>query len=573
MTDNAKKTGGFNLGSVMSRNTGIHRTISSFIIALDKAKAKEMIKRRLIVVGIVASIGIALFSVSAYYIFQFASQSSKAIQSAAYYDALNYDETFGWSTTIINSPDKPKDYSPNIASIAGPWPFNTYNPSKFINGDSCNISVVDEVVSQSLTPSKIPYSVRVEIEPGSVNIQTNGGATGATSVLYMRAILPQAFYNYSTVPPTRLFDVSCVFFDTYIVSTANLPKQSEIYYATYTAADFVLREGSVLYYPFDAYTTSGSVVCRYTNLTSCKGTCDNNKTSGGCDCDPSACSGLLNVDLAVAHSSDGFFAFASTVYAPYIYNSSFDYFNEKTYEFETIYVPAISPAVVSLTVQRATINQVFPIYFAFLMWVMVLGNVAFSVEFYLGLKPVTTAALALSAISLLFALPNVRNTMPGNPPLGVIIDFFAYFWCLVWAMFCLGYLGHGYLQYSLSPAVVKQSLLDKRAVYLKSYVNVPLTDLSVEEVAALLINTGRGHIADQIRDLGITGSLLTVDLEKLGIKHDLSPVDIARYKQDVEQWKTNGVDPELLHIIAVKPMTSDGDNIANFDIGESEASS
>ena len=35
------------------------------------------------------------------------------------------------------------------------------------------------------------------------------------------------------------------------------------------------------------------------------------------------------------------------------------------------------------------------------------------------------------AVTVLFALPAVRSTMPGAPPLGAIMDFAVYFWCII----------------------------------------------------------------------------------------------------------------------------------------------
>ena len=44
---------------------------------------------------------------------------------------------------------------------------------------------------------------------------------------------------------------------------------------------------------------------------------------------------------------------------------------------------------------------------------------------------VDTASIVTGAVTILFALPAVRNTMPGVPPLGAVMDFAVYFWCII----------------------------------------------------------------------------------------------------------------------------------------------
>jgi hypothetical protein len=356
------------------------------------------------------------------------------------------------------------------------------------------------------------------------------------------------------------------------VSTETLPLQSEVHYQYLKVPEFPLTEGSILFFPFDQYSSSGSVVCRYTNLTKCAGTCETNKnntsSSNVCSCDTSTCSGLLNYQLAVSQNFVGFFVSSSTVTKPSVANQSFTYYNTESFTYEAINIPSIKPAVVTVNIVRAPVNIVFPLYFAFLMWVTVCANIGFSVEYYLGLRGVTTAALAIGAISLLFALPSIRNTMPGSPPVGVALDFFSYFWCLVWASFGLAYLSHGFIRYALSPGNVKHSLAEKKLIHLKNSTNKALEDLSVEEVAALLTNTGRGHLTQHIRDLGVEGKLMTFELEKLGIPHNFTPIEMARYKQDLERWKNEGLDLSLLEIEKFEQavLVSDGDTVVNLDI-------
>lgn len=393
----------------------VHNMISSFLEAIDKAEANQMLKRRLITISIVLIVTFVLYALGIYFILRFAYESGRPIQSAAYIDSNDFDTSYDWSVNIINSPPKPPQYSSAIAAAAGQWPSSTYNPTNYLYGDSCSTSTTQETIAVSglLTPNKLAYAVRVEIEPVSVSVQTSSSTTSdATLSLYLRVIIPQSFYNYSTIPATRNFDVSCTFFNTYVVSTDTLPLQSDVHYQYLKVPEFPLTEGSILFFPFDQYSSSGSVVCRYTNLTKCAGTCEiKNTTSNVCSCDTSTCSGLLNYELSVSQNFVGFFLSSSTVTKPTVDNQSFAYYNTESFTYETINIPSIKPAVVVVSIVRAPVNIVFPLYFALAMWVTVCANTGFSIEYFLGLRSVTSAGLAIGAISLLFALPSIRNTM------------------------------------------------------------------------------------------------------------------------------------------------------------------
>jgi Domain of unknown function (DUF4436) len=107
-------------------------------------------------------------------------------------------------------------------------------------------------------------------------------------------------------------------------------------------------------------------------------------------------------------------------------------------------------------------TQVFAVYLMIALWMIVLSHTFVNFTFYSGLKKVRlglvlhcimrdilvnftvlfsllipirlqvdVAALVTGAVSVLFALPAVRNNMPGAPPLGAIMDFAVYFWCII----------------------------------------------------------------------------------------------------------------------------------------------
>ena len=91
-------------------------------------------------------------------------------------------------------------------------------------------------------------------------------------------------------------------------------------------------------------------------------------------------------------------------------------------------------AEVDLFFSRAIINMVFPLYILLALWLVVLAETLVYYPYYVSVKNVDNSGIVMGAVGILFALPNVRNTMPDAPDIGAIIDYAAYFWCLVLAI-------------------------------------------------------------------------------------------------------------------------------------------
>ena len=68
---------------------------------------------------------------------------------------------------------------------------------------------------------------------------------------------------------------------------------------------------------------------------------------------------------------------------------------------------------------------------------------------------VDAAAVVTGAVTVLFALPAVRNTMPGAPPLGAVMDFAVYFWCIIISIMHILYIAGKYFCVCISVRTCK----------------------------------------------------------------------------------------------------------------------
>lgn len=83
-----------------------------------------------------------------------------------------------------------------------------------------------------------------------------------------------------------------------------------------------------------------------------------------------------------------------------------------------------------LTVEigRAPATLVFAMFVMFLMWALTLLALALAFAEIRGGRQIDVELIALFGV-LLFAFPAVRTSVPNAPEVGVLGDFFAYFWC------------------------------------------------------------------------------------------------------------------------------------------------
>lgn len=85
------------------------------------------------------------------------------------------------------------------------------------------------------------------------------------------------------------------------------------------------------------------------------------------------------------------------------------------------------PSTLQFTFQRSAVSAIFPIFLGFLFWIVALGQLSIVLAYYYGLKKVDTPGLVTSVAPMLFVLPTIRNQMPGNPPIGMVMDFICYY--------------------------------------------------------------------------------------------------------------------------------------------------
>src|SRR5947208_16003755 len=69
----------------------------------------------------------------------------------------------------------------------------------------------------------------------------------------------------------------------------------------------------------------------------------------------------------------------------------------------------------------------FAVFIMVVMWALALGALAVAVSLLARRRRFEGAFTGFLAV-LLFAFPTVRNSLPGIPPVGVLLDYAAFFW-------------------------------------------------------------------------------------------------------------------------------------------------
>jgi hypothetical protein len=88
--------------------------------------------------------------------------------------------------------------------------------------------------------------------------------------------------------------------------------------------------------------------------------------------------------------------------------------------------------------------------------------------------------------------------MPGAPPVGAIIDFTTYFWCLAIIIFNMIYLG---INWNLTALVrpAREQALKEREVDARKLVAKSLVKCTVDEVVSLFQHTQKGEWETSLR--------------------------------------------------------------------------
>ncbi|RKP39526.1 hypothetical protein BJ085DRAFT_30947 [Dimargaris cristalligena] len=110
----------------------------------------------------------------------------------------------------------------------------------------------------------------------------------------------------------------------------------------------------------------------------------------------------------------------------------------QTLDFHTaITRPNPDDHTVLFTIQtnRTAITVVFSIYIMTVMWCLAITISTLAFQIAVSRRQVPPGLL-VSGVSMMFALPALRNAQPGIPSLGCASDALAFFWCIIIVAFC-----------------------------------------------------------------------------------------------------------------------------------------
>ncbi len=238
--------------------------------------------------------------------------------------------------------------------------------------------------------------------------------SGATAQVTYRIVLPPSWKPVSEADWVGTFKdtVNCYVGSSFITFGLGVTGDK----ATVVDNNFKFTTGSVLKYPFDSYSTFVSAYCTYVTPADTKATPPIDFSTG-----------ILNFVLAIDQSDVGVFQQSVTYMPPVVVSFTDDYTG-------TIPYSELQYAQLKYKFTRSPIFVVFPMYIICAMWLIVISHTFVFYPFFIGKKKVDANGTVTGAVGVLFALPNIRNTMPGVPPLGAVMDFACYFWCLVIAI-------------------------------------------------------------------------------------------------------------------------------------------
>jgi hypothetical protein len=92
----------------------------------------------------------------------------------------------------------------------------------------------------------------------------------------------------------------------------------------------------------------------------------------------------------------------------------------------------VYPGIVEVTIEarRSTISVGFSIFVILLMWLLSFMIFAMTVDILLRRREIVPPLLALP-VAALFALPALRNSQPGIPPVGAYCDVVGFYWNMI----------------------------------------------------------------------------------------------------------------------------------------------
>lgn len=125
--------------------------------------------------------------------------------------------------------------------------------------------------------------------------------------------------------------------------------------------------------------------------------------------------------------------------------------NTAVYQFPPQYDNAIPEALdvqIVFNLKRTILIQAWAMFIVVMMWIMSSVNLLGTLD-HVWLRPrEVPLAMGVGAIGLVFAVPAQRNSIPGIPPIGIVLDVGSFFWCVLMVMISASLLmSAGYADY------------------------------------------------------------------------------------------------------------------------------
>jgi hypothetical protein len=91
------------------------------------------------------------------------------------------------------------------------------------------------------------------------------------------------------------------------------------------------------------------------------------------------------------------------------------------FSYQDNYDGIYTPTLVKLVISRAPTQKFFSVFIVLILWTISLGIFSMSIAHLWYSRKVEAPTIGV-VITMLFALPAVRNTQPGVPPIGTTLD-------------------------------------------------------------------------------------------------------------------------------------------------------
>jgi hypothetical protein len=321
----------------------------------------------------------------------------------------------------------PFDLTSNITqllSIFGTATPNTFLPhfcsesTKICDYTTWTGSANDYDILGANRDNKVPLTGSGSDDSNYVRLETswanfNPMATGGTVVMSYRVVLPRILVDDNLSPPTSLFQLQFTFGTAFI----HIAQGASTFTGTVTLN---LETGSISLFPFDEYDMTLLISLSISDPKPNFGayTSNSRNPKSVLSVYPLPLSFILKVD----GSDVGLFSHTERIFPPLAASA----------------INNAPPAIIRVTFARPWISAVFPIFIMTAFWIIAVFDVL-NLTPYIGTGTKLPPPIVGVCASLLFALPGIRNAMPGGAPIGSVLDFVSYFWALIVAVICFAW--------------------------------------------------------------------------------------------------------------------------------------